>query len=118
MSPASFRCSSAKTARCSRQTPSDRRCGCRDAAAYAQSVVEIRAWRRFLGNYRYLLCDDEVGRVFLWTAAAVSLPSAAPFLPACRLALLGLAAVILLLILSKHCPTSGGGYEKQKVIHH
>lgn len=88
-----------------------------DAAAYAQSVVKSGHSAGFWGNYRYLLCDDELGSRVIFLDCGRSLSSfRSTLLASLSLALLGLAAVlILLLILSKHIVRPvAESYEKQK----
>ena len=82
-------------------------------AAVVKSVHSAGFW----GNYRYLLCDDELGSRVIFLDCGRSLSSfRTTLLASLSLALLGLAAVlILLLILSKHIVRPvAESYEKQK----
>ena len=88
-----------------------------DAAACAQSVVRSGRGAGFWGDYRYLRCDDELGSRVIFLDCGRSLSSfRTTLLASILLALFGLAAVlVLLLILSKHIVRPvAESYEKQK----
>ena len=88
-----------------------------DAAACAQSVVRSGRGAGFWGDYRYLRCDDELGSRVIFLNCGRSLSSfRTTLLARILLALFGLAAVlVLLLILSKHIVRPvAESYEKQK----
>lgn len=88
-----------------------------DAADYALTVWNSGRSSGFLGNYRYLCCEEEGGTLIIFLDCGRSLSNfRATLFFSVTLALLGLTAVlILLLILSKRIirPVSES-YEKQK----
>lgn len=87
------------------------------AVTYAQTVWASGRRSGFLGNYRYLLCEEEQGTLIVFLDCGRSLSTfLSTLLTSVLLALLGLLAVLmLLLILSKHIVRPvAESYEKQK----
>lgn len=87
------------------------------AVEYAQKVWASGRRSGFLGNYRYLLCEEEQGTLIVFLDCGRSLSTfLSTLLTSVLLALLGLLAVlVLLLILSKHIVRPvAESYEKQK----
>lgn len=88
-----------------------------EAAVYAQNVFLSGSSSGFWGNYRYLLCENEQGSLIIFLDCGRSLSSfRMTLLASVLLALLGLLAVlVLLLILSKRIVRPmAESYEKQK----
>lgn len=88
-----------------------------EAAVYAQNVLLSGRSSGFWGHYRYLLCEDEQGSLIIFLDCGRSLSSfRMTLLASVLLALLGLLAVlVLLLILSKRIVRPmAESYEKQK----
>lgn len=87
------------------------------AVEYAQKVWASGRHSGFLGNYRYLLCEEEQGTLIVFLDCGRSLSTfLSTLLTSVLLALLGLIAVlVLLLILSKRIVRPvAESYEKQK----
>lgn len=88
-----------------------------DAIAYAQRVVKLGRSSGFLGNYRYLVSREELGTRIIFLNCGRSLSSFyATLLTSVILALLGLAAVLVLLLFlsSRIVRPVAESYEKQK----
>lgn len=88
-----------------------------DAIAYAQRVVKLGRSSGFLGNYRYLVSQEELGTRVIFLNCGRSLSSFyATLLTSLILALLGLAAVLVLLLFlsSRIVRPVAESYEKQK----
>ena len=88
-----------------------------EATIYAQTVFTSGRSSGFCGDYRYLLCEEEQGSLIIFLDCGRSLSSfRMTLLTSVILALLGLLAVlILLLILSKRIVRPvAESYEKQK----
>lgn len=88
-----------------------------EAAVYAQSVFLSGRSSGFWENYRYLLCEDQQGSLIIFLDCGRSLSTfRTTLLASVLLALLGLLAVlVLLLILSKRIVRPvAESYEKQK----
>ena len=88
-----------------------------EAAVYAQNVFLSGSSSGFWGNYRYLLCQDEQGSLIIFLDCGRSLSSfRMTLLASVLLALLGLLAVlVLLLIVSRRIVRPvAESYEKQK----
>ena len=88
-----------------------------EAAVYARNVLLSGSNSGFCGNYRYLLCEDEQGSLIIFLDCGRSLSSfRMTLLASVLLALLGLLAVlVLLLVLSKRIVRPvAESYEKQK----
>ena len=74
-----------------------------DAAAYAQLVLDSGRTTGFLDNYRYLLCQNELGSQIIFLDCGRSLSSfRTTLLASVSLALVGLLAVLILLLILSH----------------
>ena len=88
-----------------------------EAAVYARNVVLSGSSSGFWGDYRYLLCEDEQGSLIIFLDCGRSLSSfRMTLLASVLLALLGLLAVLVLLLVlsSRIVRPVAESYEKQK----